>query len=479
MEGILLMKRHTHAACTSIMVGKKASIDGSNYIARNEDNFVANWPKKFYVQKAVKNRHETYVSPYNKLTVELPENGYRYTTSPDANQDEGYYEEDGINEKNVGMSATESVTANEKVLAYDPLIENGVAEDSMTTLVLPYIDSAREGVEYLGNLITKYGSTESNGVEFFDKDDIWYMEIATGHHWVAIRIPDDSYAVAANQIGIEEIDFSDPENYMWSDGIQEFVTKNNLNPDFDSWNFRHIFGTDTKKDRHYNTPRVWYGQRMLNPSVEQDPESSNLPFLRKPEKKIAVEDIQAILASHYNETKFDPMGSGSEEDKKRYRAICLSRTMNSHILQMRDTDTGNQAIEWKGLGMPCFSAYVPFFTNANAIDKSYSFVPEKMNLDSAYWLYTALEFVVESHYQEFVEPNLDYQKELEQWACQKIAEVDEKALNLSGEALTDYLTEQNKEIAKHFNEATKAHLGDLVTQGTELSKLTFKMDPNL
>jgi Dipeptidase len=159
------------------------------------------------------------------LTVELPENGYRYTTSPDANQDEGYYEEDGINEKNVGMSATESVTANEKVLAYDPLIENGVAEDSMTTLVLPYIDSAREGVEYLGNLIAEYGSTESNGVEFFDKDDIWYMEIATGHHWVAIRIPDDSYAVAANQIGIEEIDFSDPENYMWSDGIQELLPR--------------------------------------------------------------------------------------------------------------------------------------------------------------------------------------------------------------------------------------------------------------
>lgn len=122
------MKQHKHAACTSIMVGKKAAMDGSNFIARNEDNFVANWPKKFFVQAAIKNRQETYVSPYNKFSLQLPESGYRYTTSPDADQTEGWYEEDGINEKNVGMSATESVFANEKVLAYDPLVMQGLAE---------------------------------------------------------------------------------------------------------------------------------------------------------------------------------------------------------------------------------------------------------------------------------------------------------------------------------------------------------------
>ena len=334
------MKRQTHSACTSIMVGKKASRDGSNFIARNEDNFVAIWPKKFFVQKAVEDQDKKYVSPYNQLTVDLPKKAYRYTTSPDADPSEGLYEEDGVNEKNVGMSATESVMANEAVLAYDPLVPEGVAEDSITTLVLPYIDSARGGVERLGELIEKFGSAESNGVEFVDADEIWYMEIATGHHWVAIKIPDDCYVVAANQIGIEDIDFTDSNNFMWSKGIEDFVEDNQLNPDFDRWDFRHIFGTDTKKDRHYNTPRVWYGQKVLNPSTQQDPESSELPFLRKPEKKIAVEDIQRILASHYNETKFDPLGSGSAEDKKRYRAISLSRTENSHILQMARLSNG-------------------------------------------------------------------------------------------------------------------------------------------
>ena len=472
------MKQHKHAACTSIMVGKKAAQDGSNFIARNEDNYIANWPKRFFVQPAVKNRHETYVSPYNKLTVELPEKAYRYTSSPDANQDEGWYEEDGINEKNVGMSATESVFANELVLAYDPLVPEGVAEDSMTTLVLPYIDSARQGVEYLGNLIEKYGSAEGNGVQFFDQDEIWYVELATGHHWVAIRIPDDSYAVAANQIGIEEIDFNDPDNFMWSKGIQEFVADNNLNPDFEGFNFRHIFGTDTKQDRHYNTPRVWYGQKMLNPSTEQDPESSDLPFLRKPEKKISVEDIQAVLASHYDETEFDPMSTG--KNSKKYRAISLSRTANSHILQLPKTSKTNVGgIEWKALGIPSFSPYVPFFTNVNDIDKTYSYVPEKLDMKSAYWMYETLAMIVESHYTEFVEPNLDYQKKLSQWARRKISEVETAASAKSGEELTSFLTEQNHLIAEHFNEATKEHIADLITKGTELSKLTFKMDPNL
>lgn len=468
------------SACTSIMVGKKASMDGATYISRNEDRLNAIYPKRVIVQPAISNRHETYVSSYNKMTMPYPESGYRYTSTPSVDQTTGPNEEDGFNEKNVGMSATESVYANEKVLACDPYVKNGLAEDSLATLVLPYIDSAREGVKYLGKLVAEYGSTEGNGLQFNDKDEVWYMEVVTGHQWVAVRIPDDSYAVAANQVAIQDIDFEDSDNYMWADGIQNFVEKNNLNPDFDRWDFRHIFGTDTEKDHHYNTPRVWFAQSFLNPSIEQDPESAEIPFIRKPERKITVEDIQYILKSHYNETKYDPLGSGNEHDKKTYRAISLSRTANSHILQMRDSDkNGAAGVEWTGFGIPSFCPQVPFFTNAKEIDESYSYTPEKLDLKSAYWLYTTLAMVVESHYAEFVEQNLDYQKSLSQWAREKIAEVDKKAESMTGSALTDYLTEQNKQIAKHYNDAARTHLADLVTQGAELSKLTFKMDPNL
>ena len=468
------------SACTSILVGKKASLDGATYISRNEDRLVAIHPKRFLVQPAVTGRKEVYTSPYNGLTVPLPEKGYRYTSTPNGDESDGPNEEDGFNEKNVGESATESVYANERVLAYDPFIKSGLAEDSMTTLVLPFIDSARDGVRYLGELVKKYGSAEGNGVQFNDAAEVWYMEIVTGHQWVAVRIPDDCYAVAANQIAIEEIDFNDPDNYMCADGIQEFVANNQLNPDADRWNFRHIFGTNTEKDHHYNTPRVWFAQRYLNPEIEQDPESPELPFIRKASRKISVEDIQYILKSHYNETKYDPLGHGSEHDKKTYRAISLSRTANSHILQMRDSKTNGAAgVQWISFGVPSFCPHVPFFTNANDTDESYRNLPKTMSLDSAYWLYEALAMVVEAHYAEFIQADLDYQKELAQWARIKIREVDQRAQNLAGADLTNYLTKQNHEIATHYNQATKKLLADLTMQGAELSKLTFKMDPNL
>ncbi|MBA2914395.1 C69 family dipeptidase [Limosilactobacillus frumenti] len=476
------MGRFRNSACTSIMVGKDASLDGSTFISRNEDRVKAIEPKQFLVQPAVHDRHETYVSAYNKLTVPLPANGMRYTATPSVDQSAGPNEEDGFNEVNVGESATESVYANDRVLAYDPFVKNGLAEDSMTTLVLPYIHSAREGVTRLGQLVAKYGAAEGNGVQFSDHNEVWYMEIATGHQWVAVRIPDDCYAVAANQIAIEQIDFDDHDNYMWSPNIQEFVNLHCLNPDKDQWNFRHIFGTNTQKDHHYNTPRVWFAQRYLNPiaSANQTPESPDMPFIRKPERKISLEDIQYLLKSHYNETKYDPLGDGNDHDRHVYRAISLSRTAQSHILQMRNNvDAKHAAIHWVEFGVPSFCAYVPFFANADDTDYSYRHFPKKMNLKSAYWLNEALAMVVESHYTDFMQADLDYQDDLNEWAQRRIAQVDDHAKNLTGTKLTTYLTGQNHKIARHYNKKAKKLLFKLITEGTELSALTFKMYPNL
>ena len=67
----------------------------------------------------------------------------------------GYFGESSINEKNVAMSATESVYGNPLALAHDPFVVDGLAEDSLQSMVAPFITSAREGVLYLGELIKK------------------------------------------------------------------------------------------------------------------------------------------------------------------------------------------------------------------------------------------------------------------------------------------------------------------------------------
>ena len=73
-----------------------------------------------------------------------------------------------------------------------------MGEEDLVTLVLPYIKSAREGVERLGQLLKTYGTYEPNGIAFADKEEVWWLETIGGHHWAAVRIPDDSYVVAPN-----------------------------------------------------------------------------------------------------------------------------------------------------------------------------------------------------------------------------------------------------------------------------------------
>lgn len=471
----------TEKACTTVLVGKNASIDGSTMVARNDDTFLPLAPHRFYMHPAESDVDETIVSSQNGFTAKLPKNGYRHSAVPNIDPDkDGIYDESGFNEKNVAMSATESVYGNPKSLAYDPWVENGLAEDTMPTMVLPYINSAREGVEYLGKLIAQYGSPEGNGVIFSDKNDVWYMEIVTGHHWVAQRIPDDSYAVAANQVAIQEVDFSDNDNFIWSDGIQEFVSEHHLNAHSAGFNFRRIFGTDNEKDRHYNTSRVWYGQHYLNPEIEQDPQSSDLPFICKASRKIAVEDVEYILSSHYNETKYDPFGHADDKDRLKFRPISMNRTQNSHVLQIRnDVPEERAAIFWLNFGVPAFSPYVPFFNNATDTDPSYSQTASTMNLDDAYWMYRAVGSVVEGHYSHFIQTNVDYVTASQEYLRTRVAEIDEAAKNLSGDELTSFLTKANHETVKAMKTRTMDHFNGLLATGLTLSRLTFNMDKNL
>jgi len=164
---------------------------------------------------------------------------------------------------------------------------------------------------------------------------------------------------------IEKIDFADKEKYLWSDGIQEFVAKHKLNPDKTGFNFRHIFGTSSEQDRVYNTPRAWFAQKYFNPEIEQSPVSNDIPFIRKASRLISLEDVEYVLSSHYDETEFDPLGDGNTEyQKKRFRAISLSRTAESHVLQLRpDVPKSVAGIQWIAFGTTAFVPYVPFFTN--------------------------------------------------------------------------------------------------------------------
>ena len=471
-----------YSACTTILVGKKASVDGSTMIARNDDTFRPITPQKFIIRPAAKNESGRKIKSWlNKFELDLPENAQAVPAVPNVDyKNRGYYDESGINQENVAMSCTESTYGNERALAFDPLVKDGLDEDCMQSVVLPYIHSARNGVEYLGKLIAKYGSPAGNSVLFGDKNEIWYMEIVTGHHWVAQRIPDDAYAIAANRVSIEQVDFADTANFMWSEGIQEFVADHHLNVDHQGWNFRHIFGTYSQQDRFYNTNLVWYGQKYFNPEIEQDPTDGDLPFIRRAAMKITREDIEFVLGSHYQNTPYDPFGKGTEEEKHRFRPIGLNRTQNSHILQIRnDVDPDKAAIMWLCIGGPTFTPFVPFFSNMNDTDPSYNNTSMEYNLNDAWWYYKSLAALVETHYPQFVQLDTDYLNELNQYYRRRVEDVIAQAQGKTGAELTSYLTRANQETVAYTRKRSEKLWAQMMIDSINMSKLTFNMDENL
>ncbi|BDR60665.1 C69 family dipeptidase [Lactobacillus xylocopicola] len=471
-----------YSACTTILVGKKASVDGSTMIARNDDTFRPITPQKFVIEPAVKGKQGRQIKSWlNEFRMDLPEDAQAVPAVPNVDyKHRGYYDESGINQENVAMSCTESTYGNERALAFDPLVKDGLDEDCMQTVVLPYIHSARGGVEYLGQLIKKYGSPAGNSVLFGDKDEIWYMEIVTGHHWVAQRIPDDAYAVAANRVSIEQVDFDDPTNFMWSEGIQNFVTEHHLNVDHEGWNFRHIFGTYSQQDRYYNTNRVWYGQKYFNPEVEQDPTDGDLPFIRRAAKKITREDIEFVLGSHYQNTPYDPFGKGTEEEKHRFRPIGLNRTQNAHILQIRnDVPNDRAGVMWLCIGGPTFTPFVPFFSNMSDTDPSYNNTSMDYNMNDAWWYYKSLAALVESHYPQFVQLDTVYLNELNQYYRRRVEDVLAGAQGKAGAALTAYLTKANQETVAYTRKRSEKLWAQMMIDSINMSKLTFNMDANL
>lgn len=467
-----------------MLVGKNATIDGSTIIARDEDAEDGVNPKTFKVFPAKDYTGEHYVSKYNGLTVDMEGQGCRFTATPNGVPDEGRWDEQGINEHNVAMSSTETEMTNARALGHDPLVKDGVNEDSMLYLVLPFIKSAREGVQRLGHLIEKYGTGETNGIAFSDHDEVWYLETAGGHQWVAQRIPDDAYAIAPNIMCIEEIDFDDPDNYMYASGIREFVEKFHLNPNPGTFNFRNIFGTQDEADAYYNTPRSWYGQKLFTPSLEQNPTSQNIPFIQHAEKKIAVEDVEQFLSSHYNGTSYDPMGtyaSGTPEEQRKFRSIALDRNQSSCILQIRnDVPAEYAAIQWINFGFYCYSPYVPFFTNINDTPANYQVATDDADpAKSAYWMHKLLEVIVEPRYHEFINEVNDFRDGCQSYGVGRVDAITAGAAGKQVAELTDYLTAANKESAAHVTAATHQLMSSLIHQALLNSKFQFERGDNL
>lgn len=457
--------------CTTILVGKNASFDGSTMVARTEDAPSGVFRAKKFVNVAPEEQPRKYKSVISKVEIDLPNNPVRYTAVPNAILDNGIWGQCGANEYNVSMSATETITSNERILGADPLVDCGIGEEDIYTIVMPYIASAHEGVTFLGNLLEKYGTYEMNGIAFQDENEIWWLETIGGHHWMARRVPDDSYVIMPNQLGIDKFDFDDAfgakKEFMCSADLLDFVKKYHLDLSIDGdFNPRHAFGSRSDADHTYNTPRAWILQRYFNPTsntydginADYRPDSDNLPWARIPEKKITVEDIKYALSHHYQGTEYDSYSKDIHSVKKgTLRPIGINRTNFLGLVQIRPYMPDElKCLQWLAIGSCVFNAIVPFYTNINRTPDYLANTTNQVTTENFYWTNRLIAALCDAHFADTASHIERYQLKVQSQSTALINKYDEKfiAEKISKDNAKDFLEKANNNIADELKVQT-------------------------
>ena len=466
-------------ACTTILVGKKASWDGSTMIARNDDGrFDA---KKLIVVPPEKQPRK-YKSVLGHLELDLPDDPLRYTATPNVDPKRGVWAAGGINAANVAMTATETITSNPRVLGADPYVRyekkgrretpGGLGEEDLVTVTLPYIRSAREGVARLGKLLETFGTYEANGIAFADREEIWWLETVGGHNWMARRVKDDEYVMMPNQLGIDRFDLADAyggqtEN-MCSPGLKELVETAHLDLNTDGrFNPRLVFGSRRDADHVYNTPRAWYMGRYFNPhtcrwdGVDADftPESDDIPWSLVPERKITVEDVKYILGSHYQGTVYDPYCKGDSPDRGRYRPIGVNRTDVMAVMQLRPGVPEEIAgVEWICFASNTFNAAVPLYANTDAIPDYFSRVTTDVSTENFFWCSRLIGALADPHFGAAVQLIERYQEAVANGGHRIIGEYDAKMAATGDFSL---IAEANRKAAEMAKKETQDVLNQL------------------
>ncbi|MFD1692436.1 C69 family dipeptidase [Azotobacter chroococcum] len=228
-------------------------------------------------------------------------------------------------------------------MAADPLLaEAGIEEAVIPTLLLPQALSARHGVELLGHYIERYGASEACGAILADAFEAWYLETGSAHHWIAVRIPADSYLVAAGAMRVHDVDL-DGAGVLHSRGLFEFVAEHRLlaDPDRRRFDFAGAFGVPGSP---HDAERIWLTQKHLSSSQRQGPRQPRYPLFLKPDGRLCVTDVMTVLRGTSMWRVFEG-GTG--------RPSAHDRTEASHIVCLNaDMPTELRGLIWQTLGSP-------------------------------------------------------------------------------------------------------------------------------
>lgn len=413
-------------SCTSIMLGKKATDDGSVITAHTCDAYYRTWLEFVPAQKFERDTtHKVYWGTMHthtrwsrngvELKGEIPEvretYAYLNTAYP------------CLNEKQLAIG--ETTFGGKRELKN----ENGLfLIEELQRIALQRCTTARQAIKLIGQLVKKYGYGDSGEcITIADPQEVWQMEIMgegpdnIGAVWAAQRIPDDHVGVSANICRIGELDLGNPDFYLASDNVYEVAKKMGY------WDGKQPFKFwEAYSGRKPFSIREFFVFNTLAPSLNLNFDSDELPFSVKVDEKVNITQVVDLYKATYDGTQYEMiknlkvakktridttviidtiispvahpwlssdrrrlLNTLKEDAVERYRPIAVQYCAYSWIAQLRDDlpdEIGGKI--WFSMDVPQLSPRIPIYCGNLSLPESYYICgQDHFSRESALWAF--------------------------------------------------------------------------------------------
>mgnify|MGYP004618515617 FL=1 len=291
------------SACTNLIVGKKASVDGSVLVSYNADDYgmfghLCHYPAGTHKKGEMRKIFDWDTGEYHG---EIPEASVTYNVIGN------------INEFQLSIGET-TYGGREEMVDTTGILDYG----SLIYVTLQRAKTAREAISVMTSLVEKYGyCSEGETFSICDPNEAWIMEMmgtgpgSKGVVWVAMRIPDNAICAHANQSRIGKFDMKDKKNVLYSKNVISYARKmgwfTGKDADF-SW--KNTYARPDFSGRRFCDARVWsffnhYQKgfdRYLPWALGKDPNAEDMPLWIIPDRKLSVHDVEMGMRDHYEGT---------------------------------------------------------------------------------------------------------------------------------------------------------------------------------
>lgn len=423
--------------CTCLLGGKKTSIDGSVLFAANDDwtgvpGVLTHVPAKVHTEGAF-----FQLTGGKRLPQPAETNGYVYTA---CKYETGMLDRSwagGINDCRVAVAGT-GVNAYKQIPCEGAWLE----PDDIPLLILERARTARGGIQMIGELIKIYnfqpstmeGSPSVACFAVADESEAWWLEMAPGNHWLAVRVPDDEVSVRVNAFGTHDADLLDSENVMFSEGLADYARSQGWwDGDDRHFDFANVYGHTVSLNEwgpelaDMNMRRRWRAVNLF--SGQETPEDALL-YSVYPKKQLDIRDMMAVLRDVYDGTCYDlrkaagagVFGNPFHENPPDY-SLSHAETVAGIVAALKSESL---PVLWTCMATPRISFYFPVYADIENLPLVCEAVEEEPSL---YWEFKKLGMLTCICFERCM-PVLE--KLQERYECAAMKEISERNILLKG-----------------------------------------------